>query len=1117
MRKLTQKKPMAPVLDDLLNDGRLTRLFSEERLHCALQLWVLQIKNNQSVENRIIYGRLLPYSYSNDKWSFSDNDKFTTIGDKFKAKVIRLNLYVKSKHCANLLRQLSSGGTISEISEVLQLEFPNDLKNMFESTALAADELVYRPVAFLLNRDAHDLQSLSSPHSWAGAFSASITQADKGVLFCLDQDYDVALTELVIKHLNADTGLDFGGTDTGRFGDIELLVFPALDDMELSLLNVCWNNPPYTLVATFNPKQVPNFSGFLFRLSITNGGQIVHSGIATAERNADGVFECKFELSDQLRAMTDSTELEIFGFHGDQFREGSLCCRWRMGYIREVHYQIDMAEVRASPVKFDWLEKTTRPSELTRVKAALTINRGNQRITNMIGGRETDPWVRVNSDLKSLFVRLNPTKSEGRFFLRWGQSDWRLQFVEWFRTLLIKYQQHQIGIFDPYFEDAGLGLLLICASANTDYLVFRSLSKPVKQDKPMRRKSDRTTGDGINNLLANCEHNRNRLKRFKLRIYGLKEGRLHDRYILIMGQDRLPVAGFNLSNSFQKAAENYPLLVTPIPPDVLPKVGQYMFQLVKEARAVQPEGKITNPTIQCLFDSSELPTEQLHYEPLSFIERTQAGDVLGVWTGELSLRGLSGDSLKERMTELELLKKDGSLALFDTKGLLNCLDNQPTDDFTQTWEVLGEMLAHSHIEDYRLRDLEFKRGLLDFLLQYLDASFNRALDLVDNELATIEARFFQEPIDVLLHSAYDPQHFYHWTKYIALTWPEFYAIKFLWWYDPDVLLATAKGQMTVSMEPQASDAMRQSLLSQIISEIALSVQFDINERQLNQLINSGNGLLHWMGLNAIEMQLAKPEGLGTVLQWVAVFTPSEKVRVLGWMIHRAARIPQKADIYRGLVNALHEALPATINAEQLKCLVDSMRGHMQQLAWAEPWLFEDVVLPLLQNGQSNINDASEIWVQELAHMLEPQLPKRPQLFDCSREGRTTNITAYLFAYSSPEQQRGCLKSMQAILKRQKQIVQQPLASTSNWSRWNEALTVSLWVLAFARWGQYYLRGRGLTDCDLEGLSRSAHELAMVRPMHEWRSKGIGEHRGLPEFLDEVEERLSSSDEWKSIK
>jgi hypothetical protein len=45
--------------------------------------------------------------------------------------------------------------------------------------------------------------SPSSPHGGAGTVSASITQADKGVLFHLGQDFNVDLTASVVKHLNA--------------------------------------------------------------------------------------------------------------------------------------------------------------------------------------------------------------------------------------------------------------------------------------------------------------------------------------------------------------------------------------------------------------------------------------------------------------------------------------------------------------------------------------------------------------------------------------------------------------------------------------------------------------------------------------------------------------------------------------------------------------------------------------------------------------------------------------------------------------------------------------------------------------------------------------------------
>jgi hypothetical protein len=1111
MRKVAHKESMAPVLDDLLNDGRLARLFSQEDRHCALQLWILRIESGQSIESRVVYGRLLPYSHSSGSWSCSDDDRFDPVGQT-KAQVARLNLYIKSAHCADLLRQLSTGRTLSAISEELKLGLSDPLKARFGATALPADVLVYRPVAYLFNRDAYDRRSPSSPHDGAGAFSASITRTDKGALFRRGLEYDVALTESVVKRLDADTGLDFGGADAARFGDLELLVFPALDDQERPLLRL--DDVPGAMIARFDPRQVPHFNGFQFRLSIANDGQIVYSSIATAERNAEGVFECRFELGDPLRARTDSTELEIFGFRSDHSRESTLCCRWRTGYLREIHFQSHIAGHGGSSVKFDWLEKTTRPSASARVKAALTIDRGDLGFSDSVGGRKADPWVPANRDLVSLFARLHPPKSEGRFFLRWclNNGDGRLPFVEWFKALLAKYQQHQVAIFDPYFETVGLNLILLCAAPAADYIVFRSLPKTARDDKPMRRKSDRSFQERINNLLANCEHNSHLLKQIKLRIYGLKEGQLHDRYILVMGADGLPVAGFNMSNSFQAAAGTHPLLVTPIPADVLLDVEPYMSKLVKDVD-VQPEGETENPFMQLLFDSTAVPAAPRRYEPLCFLDKALAGDALSIWIGEPSLQGLSGDPLKEQMAALGLLE-NGSLTLPRTANLHHFLNRQAGDfaDFTKTWDVLGEVLAHSHTDDRHFRGLESEHGFLEFLAQFLDASFNRVHDEADKELTVTDPMFFREPIETLLHSADHPHHLCHTIKHEALTWSEYFAIKFLWWYAPDALLAIAEARMAdVPTEPQSQDVVRLSLLCQIVSEISLSVQFDISEEQRDRLVRSGNGLLQWMGLNAIEAELEKPGGLTAARQLVAAFSSPEQVRALGWMVHRAARNPAKAEIYKGLITALHEALPATIPADELKRLIDSMRGHMRQLTWTEPWLFQDVVFPLLRNNRANTDDACDIWVQELAALLKPE--KDPvRLFDRAREGQTTKITASLFACSSLDRQQAGLKSIQAILKRQRRIVQQPLASTSDWTQWDDALKVSMWILAFTRWAQYYLHEHGLTDDELEAVSRDARELAMVRPMDEWRSEGPGMRGELAAFLDQVEKLLASSDE-----
>ena len=56
-------------------------MFSAESRDCALQLWILQIHFAQSTENRIVYGRLLPYNHSSSRWFASDDDSSEAFGE----------------------------------------------------------------------------------------------------------------------------------------------------------------------------------------------------------------------------------------------------------------------------------------------------------------------------------------------------------------------------------------------------------------------------------------------------------------------------------------------------------------------------------------------------------------------------------------------------------------------------------------------------------------------------------------------------------------------------------------------------------------------------------------------------------------------------------------------------------------------------------------------------------------------------------------------------------------------------------------------------------------------------------------------------------------------------
>lgn len=1015
-------------------------------------------------------------------------------------------MYVDSSLCRDLLRKACDGQSIDNICKDLNLTLPDKLRQKYGNTILIGENAIFRPVTYLLNRDAHIRDSVVSPHGSAGALSASISPSNKLPLFFCGENYNTDVTSMIVSRLNTETGMDFGGADISRLGDIELLVFPALDDNERSLLTVNWSKDK-GLSVQFIPTQLPTFNSFQFQLSIENNNQVLCSRVAVAQAIDEGRFEYNFKLDEQLFEIADSARVDIFCFKTVDYSEGYLCCNWRMNYIRELNLQMSLIGNKSNPAKFDWLENTTNSKMTNRVLQALSFSTRNSISKSQIGGRKIDSWVPVNQALKSLFTKLYPPRSDGQFFPRWGLSngEGRLQFVEWFQDLIEKHNQQHIAIFDPYFEDVGLTLLTLYASPDAEYTIFRTIPKSRDEAMPKRRKADNLVNKGIDNLIANCEHNRKLLQRSKIKIYGLEEGRLHDRYILVIGQNGLPVDGFHLSNSFQKATENYPLLITPIPTDVLHKVNQYTFDLIQEVNNPSSEKDDVN-SISVLFDSKSSSVQTKLYEPLSILKNKLAGTILSVWLKQPLLKGLCSNELKQKMDELDILQNE-SLDSLSKEGLFNCLNEMEGElsDFMTTWNIIGDILAHTSTGDANVDELQFEPKFLAFLSDFLSCSFQRKPVHDEKEVSVIDPSYFKKTLKELLKSSTQVHHFFQSTKYSILTWAEFYAIKYLWWYAPESLIALVEREVKyLAIEFQPTDTVRLSLLGQVVSEISMCSELGvISERQQKQLFESDISLMNWLGWNTFEQQLQSSNELELTFDGLSNFSYIEKLQFVGWAIHLNARHSNNPKLYESLIVQLNEILPEKIPYHDFELLIESARGHMRQLGWAEPWLFRDIVQPLLNSERVDYEDVCKVWFKDLLELLTQENNHSSLLFSTEREGQTTNFSAYLWSHSSLSYQNKCIDQIRVILDQQKRIIQRPLASTLNWSRWDKALKVSLWVLVFTKLCKYYLNNLNASHHDqLNSLLEYARNLFMNRPSNEW----------LPDselflYLEKIEEQL----------
>ena len=630
-------------------------------------------------------------------------------------------------------------------------------------------------------------------------------------------------------------------------------------------------------------------------------------------------------------------------------------------------------------------------------------------------------------------------------------------------------QENSITIFDPYFEDAGLALILLSSAPNSDYTIFRT----------NHQKDGDTATKGLETLLRACSHNQKLMQQKTINIYGVRDGSLHDRYILVTDSDGLPVKGYHLSNSFQSANENFPLLITPIPTDVLYKVVEYKNNLLSASK--EKVSHLYNSKT-CEFHAVESGKSD------ELFDSDVIGNILSYWLNEPLLKGLKGDALTNKLREKGLYHDD-FIRDIDPSGLKSVIDatNLSKVDLSIYWGEIGEVLSRTFTKCYDVDYFSSNTIFLNSLASILDATFNRPTDENNkHELSVISPSYFHQALPELLYSSMAPHHFSLGIKQSLLTWGDYFCIQYLWEYDSTSLVKIVDVQIQeLNKDFIEKDIIRLSVLGQILREMSQTIELgQTNDLQLKALLCSNNDFLKWLGWCVLEKRVISSCDLCII----DTLSNQEQCIFIGWLINRNSNLEES---FSKLVKELHQRLPNKLELPQLKSTINSMLGHIKQLSWAEPWISRKILVPLLEDDRVTFEDASQIWCEELINLLDPETSTPSLSFNNSREGEVIKIAAWLWSQSSTAYQKKNLKNFERVLRKQKQIIQQPLASSANWSKWDDALKVSLWIWLFAEWCQYFNSVHGKVNSkNLILLYDLAKELTMVRSESEWEPLGI---------------------------
>ncbi|RAI63283.1 hypothetical protein DOZ69_20155 [Pseudomonas fluorescens] len=159
---------------------------------------------------------------------------------------------------------------------------------------------------------------------------------------------------------------------------------------------------------------------------------------------------------------------------------------------------------------------------------------------------------------------------------------------------------------------------------------------------------------------------------------------------------------------------------------------------------------------------------------------------------------------------------------------------------------------------------------------------------------------------------------------------------------------------------------------------------------------------------------------------------------------------------------------------------------MKELSYCYPWLITEVLNPLLEQEKTKIEFVADVWLNELLSLINKLTKNQNPLFQLDHQAKTTDIAAFLMANSNADYQKEVYILLEKKLRNLRAKIQQPLASTTNWTDWDNHLKASFWISGYLKWITYYLSVDSEAKPALEQASLLAVEICSGRSLNDWR-------------------------------
>lgn len=1104
-----KSKPLLQSLDDLTRDYHLASLFNQDENNlCALSLWLLELKKGGTREYRLLYGWIISrISKELNTWSIS-NSLAESKASPYTYRVYRLTYHHSGQTIVNLVRQLCEGFSLQESCQRIGASEPLNSSNqqhpcgqfrLVTGSSDLAQLFAVRPVIFVEPTWTHlatvdKLKPVASPNEVVPAFMGSLCRLDKLNLFQLVTDTSSLQSEDLAKrclsHLQEETGLNFCGVDSKRLGNLEWLCFPAADCYEKPQVKVCVDSFSNTATIEVPPNVIKGCAQATIRCRLWNDREVSLDCLKTLQNLETGAsisFTTQQEITKYLvtiwvKSVSNDVE-EIWYETSAPVLKQFNCSQGIVGFQGKLESK--------------WLEEASKSRKLSnQVEQAQVVTQTHyEHLT--VSNYQPEPWV-VDGQKIYQFANHIFSASSGGLFIRdgWGadvEEPGIFTFFKWLQSLTDDASIGRVLIIDPYFDESGIiEVIARAGAAQAEYVVLANtqVNSRYPEDPNLPREPQRAT-----RLKQTCHRGDISLLLAKLKFWLLdlrsiteKSDQLfHDRYILLFDSQGKTKTGYHLSNSIQGATKEHPLLITPIPSDVLPAVEAYV-----EKELLNPAPDCNQQVIQ-LFSSvrdSETVSTDINSPKLFDIENIyfffaallQDDSFLSLNQVTLQNHLKNYGVVDEEEKTFDFNEEDSTqIELYLNQFTQALVSSQPSD-FVRLWTSLSSWLNHtSHNADYLNRIIatageSLAVRLKDFLvkvpnelylpIQSLKPSTHlEALSLVD---------LLKSDFSEVIHKCSTLLKFTDYQTWFPCLQDSGvrYASGALAQLYPEKLV-NAISELQQILDTTSEDESNASrlwnvrhtiafILKQILADL-LASRFGHrqNDGFLTALLRSNIALIRAVTAYSFSPTWQVGIDVSKAFEAISILMPLEQNYTLAeWVFELRVRANQSGrlkdedskQIRLAIFNQMRKLFSEDIKDRDLIGILRRLSGPSEG-DWSVS-ITNDLLIPCINESRLSVEQVTEFWLSLLfekfkAHVVPPKTTQKDRVIDPTLQGleglELVQVGAWAIAHSTVERRKFWLDQLATLWQKSKGILAQPFLRYRRHQTWSSASTCLLWL------------------------------------------------------------------------